>query len=152
MKIAIGSDHAGFGLKQSIIRHFADVDFEDVGTHSTDSCDYPDYGYLVGCRVRDGRADAGIVICGTGIGISIAANKVRGIRAALCVNEFMAEMSRQHNNSNVLALGARVTGEDEAFRIVRRWLDSSFEGGRHQRRIDRITAIENGEDIAGCNC
>jgi ribose 5-phosphate isomerase B len=152
MKIAIGSDHAGYRLKQIIMERFTDVDFEDVGTYSADSCDYPDYGYLVGCRVRDGRAEAGIVICGTGIGISIAANKVRGIRAALCFNEFMAEMSRQHNNSNVLALGARVTEEGQALLIVRRWLESSFEGGRHQRRIDKITAIENGEDITGGGC
>lgn len=142
-KIAIGSDHAGFDLKKRIIEYFASVDFKDVGTHnSTESCDYPDSAAAVGYMVRDGLCEAGIAICGTGIGASIAANKVEGIRAALCCNEFMAEKSVEHNNANVLVLGARVVGEDFALNIVQKWLDSVFAGGRHQKRIDKIAAIE----------
>ena len=143
MKIAIASDHAGFKLKKVIISHFKEHDFNDVGTHSEDSCDYPDYAKLAGDEVVSGRADAGIVICGTGIGISISANKVKGVRAALCTNEFMAEMSRRHNNSNVLALGARVVGEDLAIRIAEVWLKTGFDGGRHERRVEKIGKIEN---------
>ncbi len=142
MKISIGSDHAGIELKAAIIEKFADINFEDVGTYSADSCDYPDYASQVCFKVRDGEVDAGIVICGTGIGASIAANKVKGIRASLCFNGFMAEMTRRHNDSNVLALGARIIGVDLAMEIVKRWLDAPFEGGRHQRRIDKVTALE----------
>ncbi|HOS39594.1 MAG TPA: ribose 5-phosphate isomerase B, partial [Spirochaetota bacterium] len=111
-------------------------------THSEESCDYPDYAAAVAAAVRDGSADLGIAICGTGIGASIAANKVAGVRAALCTNEFMAEMARRHNNATVLVLGARVVGSDLALRIVQRFLESPFEGGRHQRRLDKIDAIE----------
>ncbi len=142
MKIAIGADHAGFRLKNLIKDHFKEHSFVDVGTHSEDSCDYPDFAQLVGEEVAAGRVDAGIVICGTGIGISISANKVKGIRAALCTNEFMAEMSRRHNNANVLALGARVIGDDLALRIVKVWLNTGFDGGRHERRVEKITKIE----------
>ncbi len=143
MKIAIGSDHAGFALKQKIMEHFSDHDFIDVGTHSEESCDYSDFAEAAALEVVQGKAQYGIVICGTGIGISIAANKVRGVRAALCCNEFMAEMSRRHNNANVLALAARVTGEGLALRIVEKWLISEFEAGRHARRVDKIGKIEN---------
>ncbi len=143
MKIAIGSDHAGFALKQKIMKHFSDHDFLDVGTHSEESCDYPDFAEAAALKVVQGKAQYGIVICGTGIGISIAANKVGGVRAALCCNEFMAEMSRRHNNANVLALAARVTGEGLALRIVEKWLISEFEAGRHERRVDKIGKIEN---------
>ncbi len=142
MKIAIGSDHAGVELKAAIIEKFADINFEDVGTNSTESCDYPDYASQVAFLVRDGKADAGIVICGTGIGASITANKVKGIRAALCFNGFMAEMTKRHNDANILAMGARVIGFDLAFEIVERWLSAPFEGGRHQRRIDKVAALE----------
>lgn len=143
MKIAIASDHAGYRLKSVIINHFREHDFNDVGTHSEDSCDYPDYAKLAGEEVVSGRAEAGIVICGTGVGISIAANKVKGIRAALCFNEFMAEMSRRHNNANVLALGSRVIGEDLALRITEVWLKTGFDGGRHERRVEKIGKIES---------
>jgi ribose 5-phosphate isomerase B len=147
MKISIGSDHAGVDLKNLIINSVKDIDFIDVGTNSTDSCDYPDYILKVASTVKKGEADLGIAICGTGIGASIVANKVKGIRAALCFNEFMAEMSKRHNNANVLVLGARVIGVDLALRIVERWLKSEFEGGRHQRRLDKIAAIEKDFDL-----
>ncbi len=143
MKIAIASDHAGFRLKNILIKHFTQHEFIDVGAHSEDSCDYPDYAVLAAEKVVSGEADAGIVLCGTGIGISVSANKVRGIRAALCCNEFMAEMSRRHNDANVLALGARVIGDDLAIRITETWLNSSFEGGRHDRRVQKIGKIES---------
>lgn len=148
MKIAIGSDHAGYPIKTLIMNSLpplvpaAVVTFTDVGTHSEESCDYPDYAAAVAAAVRDGSADLGIAICGTGIGASIAANKVAGVRAALCTNEFMAEMARRHNNATVLVLGARVVGSDLALRIVQRFIESPFEGGRHQRRLDKIDAIE----------
>jgi len=142
MKIAIGSDHAGLKLKNLIMESFEEYDFLDAGTYSEESCDYPDYAEAACMKVINGEAEKGIVICGTGIGISVAANKVKGIRAALCFNEFMAEMSRKHNDANVLALGARVIGEDLALRIVERWFSSDFEGGRHQRRVDKIGKIE----------
>ncbi|MDK2942734.1 MAG: ribose 5-phosphate isomerase [Acetobacterium sp.] len=144
MKIAIGSDHGGLGLKETIKPFLIEQGHEvvDFGTDTVDSCDYPIYGERVGEAVSFGDCERGIAICGTGLGISMAVNKVPGIRAALCTNEFMAEMSREHNNANVLVLGARVLGEGLAMRIVKIWLETSFAGGRHQRRIDGITAIE----------
>ena len=142
MKIVIASDHAGYRLKGILKDKLEGYDFIDAGTDSENSCDYPDYAEKAALMVASGEADAGIVICGTGIGISIAANKVKGVRAALCFNEFMAEMSRLHNNANVLALGARVIGEDLAVRIAQVWLKTGFEGGRHQRRVDKIGKIE----------
>ncbi|MCL2026804.1 MAG: ribose 5-phosphate isomerase B [Leptospirales bacterium] len=145
LKIAIGSDHAGFRLKNLIISHFKSIDFNDAGTYSEESCDYPDYVAPVGRAVINGEADFGILICATGVGASVAANKLKGIRAALCFNEFMAEKSRQHNNANILVLGAKVIGDDLAFSIVEKWLAASFEGGRHQTRIDKISAIENSQ-------
>ena len=145
LKIMIGSDHTGFRLKNLIISRLKSVDFNDAGTYSEESCDYPDYVLPVGRAVIDGEANFGILICATGIGASVAANKLKGIRAALSFNEFMAEKSRQHNNSNVLVLGARVIGEDLALSIVEKWLAASFEGGRHQTRIDKISAIENSQ-------
>ncbi len=147
MKIAIGSDHGGFQLKMHLIDHFSAHQFDDVGTHSADSCDYPDYARLVGEKVAGGMTELGIIICGSGIGVSIAANKVKGIRAALCCNEYMAEMSRRHNDANVLALGERVLGSDLAVAIVRRWLETPFDGGRHQRRIDKINAMDCADNI-----
>ena len=143
MKIAIGSDHGGIKLKRFIISHFKELSFDDVGTYSEESCDYPDIVPKVGYKVVKGDADFGIVICGSGIGASIVANKIKGIRAALCMNEYMAEMSRRHNDANILALGERVIGTDLAVAIVKRWLESPFDGDRHQRRIDKITKLEN---------
>ena len=142
MKIAIASDHAGFRLKRILKEHFSEYEFIDVGTDSEDSCDYPDYAVLACEKVISGEADFGIVICGTGIGVSIAANKVKGIRAALCFNEFMADMSRRHNNANVLSLGAKVIDNDLAIRITDIWLKSEFEGRRHERRLQKIVKIE----------
>lgn len=144
MKIAIGSDHGGLGLKETIKPFLIEQGHEvvDFGTDTVDSCDYSIYGERVGEAVSFGDCERGIAICGTGLGISMAVNKVPGIRAALCTNEFMAEMSREHNNANVLVLGARVLGEGLAMRIVKIWLETAFAGGRHQRRIDGITAIE----------
>ena len=145
MKIAIGSDHGGYELKQKFIEELKNqyqVEVIDCGCDSTDSVDYPDYGRKVGETVVSGQADRGIVICGTGLGISISANKVPGVRAALCTNEYMAMMTRKHNNANVLALGARVVGDELAKDILRVWLTTEFEGGRHQRRLDKISGIE----------
>lgn len=142
MKIVIGSDHAGLQLKKEIIGNIKNAEFIDVGTDTEESCDYPDYISKVAETVQQGNADAGIAICGTGIGASLVANKFKSIRAALCCNEFMAEMSKRHNNANVLALGARVIGVDLALRIVERWLETPFEGGRHQRRLDKLSSLE----------
>jgi len=142
MKIAIGSDHAGVALKELIKKKFNEIDFVDFGTHSDESVDYPDFAARVARAVKDRTVDRGIAICGTGIGASISANKVRGIRASLCTNGFMAEMTRAHNDSNVLVLGARITGDDLSLDIVKKWLETEFEGGRHQRRIDKIGQIE----------
>lgn len=142
MKIAVASDHGGYALKEEIKKYLISRDIEvvDLGTDSEQSVDYPIYGKACGEAVADGRAERGIVCCGTGIGISIAANKVRGIRCALCTNVHMAEMSRCHNDANILALGGRTTETDEALQIVGAWLDTGFEGGRHQRRVDMLNA------------
>ncbi len=144
MKIAIGSDHGGYELKQALIPFLQgrDIDVADAGTHNSESVDYPDFGEAVALLVAHGEADAGIVICGTGIGISISANKVPGIRAALVTNPQMAELAKQHNNANVLALGGRILSLDTAEACIAAWLDAVFEGERHQRRIDKIGAIE----------
>ena len=142
MKIGIASDHGGLKLKEAIKRHFSAIEFDDVGTHTEESCDYPDFVVKLCRKIQGGELTSGIAICGTGIGAAITANKMNGIRAALCCNEFMAEMAKRHNNANVLALGGRVLGEELAFRIVDRWINSSFEGGRHQKRIDKIHELE----------
>ena len=143
MKIGIGSDHGGFPLKESIKSYLEEQDIEyiDYGTNSLDSVDYPDYGRKVAQGVVSGEVERAIVICGTGIGISIAANKVKGIRCALCSDTYSARMSREHNNANILALGGRVLGVDLALEIVRVWLEGSFEGGRHERRVNKIGEI-----------
>ena len=145
MKIAIGCDHGGYLLKQDILIWLEEhnIDFEDVGCYSTESVDYPMYGEKVGRAVASGEADLGITICGTGVGISLAANKVKGIRACVCSDPYTAKLSRMHNNTNVLAFGARVVGSELAKMITEEWLDAEFEGGRHQRRIDKLTALEN---------
>lgn len=144
MKIALGSDHGGLELKNTIIKHLEEKGFElkDFGTYSTDSCDYPDYALKVAEEVAQKNYDFGILVCGTGIGISISANKVPGIRAALCSDTFSAHATREHNNANILALGERVVGKGLALDIVDTFLSSEFQGGRHEGRIDKITEIE----------
>lgn len=144
MRVALGCDHAGFVMKDTVIATLQELNVEiiDLGTDSLDSVDYPDYGERVGRSVATGEAELGIVICGTGIGISIAANKVPGIRAALCHDTFSARMSRLHNDANVLALGSRVVGPGLASDIVRAWITTEFEGGRHARRVEKLLAIE----------
>ena len=138
--IAIGSDHGGFELKQEIMKHLAErgLEYKDFGTYTSESCDYPIYGKAVARAVAEGSCDRGILICGTGIGISLAANKVRGIRAAVCGDCFSAEMTRRHNDANILALGQRVVGAGLALKIVDIFLDTPFEGGRHARRVAMI--------------
>lgn len=143
--LAIGSDHGGFALKQTVMKHLAErgIEYRDYGTDSPESCDYPVYGTAVASAVAEGECDRGIVICGTGIGISIAANKVGGIRCALCGDCYSAEMARRHNDANVLALGARVLGEGLALKIVDTFLDTGFDGGeRHTRRVRQLGMIE----------
>lgn len=145
MRIALGADHGGFELKEEIKRYLEDNKYEikDFGTYSNESCDYPDYAIKVSEAVLNKEATLGILICGTGIGISIAANKVSGIRAALCSDTFSARLTREHNDANILAMGARVVGAGLAIDIVKAFLNSEFEGDRHIRRIEKITAIEN---------
>ncbi|MBM7615115.1 ribose 5-phosphate isomerase B [Alkaliphilus hydrothermalis] len=144
MKIAIGSDHGGFELKEIIKSHLSKkgIEIKDFGADSTDSCDYPHFAEAVGEAVAEGSYEKGILICGTGVGISIAANKVPGVRCALVSDCFTAEATRQHNDSNILALGGRVVGQGLALKIVDTWLGAEYEGGRHQRRVDLITDIE----------
>ena len=145
--IAIGSDPPGFSLKEEIIGYFKErgVEYTDCGAYDTGSCDYPVYGEKVARAVTTREAARGIVICGTGIGISMAANKVKGIRCALCADCYSAELARQHNDANVLALGARVTGGGLARKIVEIFLNTEFEGGRHARRVALIGALEERE-------
>lgn len=141
MKIALGADHGGYELKEKIKKHLSqrqDIEIVDMGTHSTESVDYPKYGHAVAKSVVEKEVDFGILVCGTGIGISIAANKIKGIRAALCFNTTMAKLTRQHNDANILALGARIVGDVLAFDIVDEFLSASFEGGRHAKRVDAI--------------
>lgn len=144
MKIALGCDHGGYELKELVKAHLTErgIESEDFGTYSTASCHYPEFGYKAAKAVAEGRADRGIVICTTGIGISITANKVRGIRCALCSDPWSAEMTRRHNDANMLALGASVIGKGVALKIVDTFLDTAFEGGRHQTRVDMIHECE----------
>lgn len=140
MKIAIGADHGGFELKEKIIQHLLNKNYEviDKGTYSEESVDFPDYSKQVTSAIQEEVVDLGILICGTGIGMSIAANKQKGIRAALCGDVFSAKATREHNNTNVLCLGARVTGDSLALMIVDTWLEADFEGGRHIQRLEKI--------------
>lgn len=140
MKIAIGCDHAAFDEKNNLITYLENKNFlvKDFGCFSNDSVDYPDYARLVAKEIQNNNYNFGILICGSGIGISIAANRHQGIRAALCTSEFHAEMSRKHNNANIIALGARITPIAEMFSIISKFLDTEFEGGRHQNRIEKI--------------
>ncbi len=147
MKIAVGCDHAGFGLKEEIIGLLRDLglEFVDCGTNGTQSVDYPDFGEKVSGLVSSGKVERGILICGTGIGMSMVANKFPNVRAALCNDLFSAKMSRLHNDANVLVLGGRVIGKDLAYEIIRTWMTTPFEGDRHMRRLNKIRKIE--EDL-----
>ena len=146
-KIIIGCDHGGFELKNEIIAHLEKrgIEVTDVGTYSTASCNYPDYAHAACAKIQNGEADLGILICGTGIGMSMAANKHKGIRAAVCSDTFSARLTREHNDANVLCFGARVVGEGLALDLVDAYLDAEFMGGKHQSRVDMITAIENAQ-------
>lgn len=148
MKLAIGSDHAAFALKEIVKKHLIDSghQVEDMGTHSAERADYPVYGEKVAKAVVSGKAQYGVVICGTGAGISITANKVRGVRCVLASEPYTAVLSRQHNNANMLAMGARVVGEGLACMIVDQFLAAEFEGGRHADRVDLITKLDQNRD------
>lgn len=144
MKIGIGNDHAAVEMKNDVVAYLREQGYDVVnyGTDTHDSCNYPDYGEKVGRAVAGGEVDLGILICGTGVGISLAANKVKGVRAVVCSEPYSAKLSRQHNNTNVLAFGARVIGIEMAKMIIDEWLNAEFMGGRHQTRVAMIMAIE----------
>lgn len=143
MKIVLAADHGGFALKQKVKEHLQEKGYDvlDLGCHNESSVDYPNYGKACGEAVMRGDAERGMVFCGTGIGISIAANKVKGIRCALCTSTLMAELSRKHNNANILALGGRILEPGLALEIVAVWLDTEFEGGRHQNRVNLLDCM-----------
>lgn len=145
MKIALACDHGGLELKRAIRAHLESRGFEteDFGTHTADSCDYPDFAAPAARAVANGSCERGILVCTTGIGVSITANKVRGIRCALLSDLMSARLTRQHNDTNMMALGQGVVGEKLALEIVDTWLDTPFEGGRHRRRVDKMMAVEN---------
>lgn len=145
MKIAIAADHAGFELKEIVKEYLKKLghDFTDFGTNSTESVDYPDYAVPAAKAVSAGKAERGILVCGSGQGMAISANKVKGVRAALCSDSYSAKMSRLHNDSNVLAIGGRIVGRDLALEIVKTWLETEFEGGRHKRRVDKMNSISD---------
>ena len=147
MKIAIASDHAGYPEKEQLkpLLDELGIQYEDLGTVSTDSVDYPDYARKVGEEVASGHVEQGLLVCGSGTGMAIAANKVPGVRAAVAWNEEIARLAREHNDANVLSLGARVTPYDELVKIVRAWFAAKFDGGRHMRRVDKIREIEKEE-------
>ena len=149
--IALGADHAGWQLKEEIKAWLLDrgADVTDFGTHSPDPVDYPDYAAQVGEAVASGKAERGILVCGTGIGMAMTANKVPGVRAAFCPDLFTARMSREHNDANVLALGGRLTGRELALEIVEMWLAAAFQGGRHARRLGRLAELERRHVGAG---
>ena len=145
MYLAIGSDHAGFELKEEIKQYLIEKGYEvkDFGTFSKESCDYPIFGEKVGCAVASGECDEGVLVCGTGIGISLAANKVKGVRAAVVSEPVSARLAKQHNNANIIAFGARIVGSEEAKGIVDAFLSAEFLGGRHEKRVNMISEIEN---------
>ena len=152
-KIALASDHGGFDLKESVIAHLLNTGWEvdDLGPHSGDSVDYPDYGIKLAEAVAEKKVDRGIVICGTGIGMSIVVNRYPGIRGTLCSDVFTAKLCREHNDSNILIMGGRVIGKGLAAEIVNTWLNTPFEGGRHQRRLDKINQIDASLKTIGNN-
>ena len=145
MKLALGCDHGGFPLMKEVKAHLnkLGIEYTDYGTYSEESCDYPVFAEKVANAIVGGECDKGILICGTGLGITISANKIHGIRAALCTDCFMAEMSRAHNNANILGMGARVIGPGLALKIVDTFLNTEFLGGRHAKRVDMMMALEN---------
>ena len=149
MKLAIGNDHVAVEMKKEIKAHLESKGIEvvDVGVHTAESCNYPVLGYKVARLVADGQVDGGVLICGTGVGISLAANKVKGIRACVCSDPYTAKLSKMHNNTNIIAFGARVVGVELAKMIVDEWLNAEFEGGRHQKRVDMLTEIEQTQDL-----
>ena len=149
MKIALAADHGAYELKESIKQHLAQqgVTCEDFGCYSKESVDYPRFAYRAAAAVSKGEADFGVICCTTGLGVSMAANKVKGVRAAVCTNEMLAEMTRRHNNANVICMGQNVVSPELANTMVDIFLSTEFEGGRHQRRVDLLTAIENGEEL-----
>ncbi len=140
-RVAIACDHGGYELKEAIKARFKDFDWLDLGTNSADSVDYPDYGQALARKIESGEVSRGILICGSGIGISIAANRFPAVRAALCTSVKMATLAREHNNANVLALGARITDEPLALEMVKTFFSTEFEGGRHQRRVEKLAAL-----------
>ncbi len=144
MKIAIASDHAGYGLKSEIIEYFekVNIDYEDCGCYSAESVDYPDFALKAAKKVANAECEKGVLICGTGQGIGMSANKVKGIRCAILSDVFSAKMTAMHNNANMIAMGSRVIGAGLAIEIVKTYLNSEFEGGRHARRVDKIMEIE----------
>ncbi len=149
MKLVIGNDHVAVGMKNEIKQYLESrgIEVEDVGTNSAERFDYPVSGYRAARMVADGKADGGVLICGTGVGISLAANKVRGIRACVCSDPYTARLSKQHNNTNIIAFGARVIGPETAKMIVDEWLSAEYEGGRHQIRVDMIREIEETQHL-----
>lgn len=153
MKLAIGNDHVAVEMKKEIMAHLEakGIEVVDVGTNSTESFHYPISGYKVARLVADGKVDGGILICGTGVGISLAANKVKGIRACVCSEPYTAKLSKMHNNSNIIAFGARVIGIETAKMIVDEWVGAQFEGGRHQTRVDMLTEIEQTQDLTAAH-
>jgi len=146
LKIALASDHAGFELKESIKDYMTEHELIDFGTHSTESMDYPDTGFKAAEAIAKGECERGILICGSGLGMSIVANKVKGIRAALCNSVELARLSRQHNDANILVLQGRFISHSLAKEIIKVWFSTEFDGGRHQRRIDKISRYEKGDD------
>ena len=145
--IAIGNDHVGYELKEAVIEVLKEhgLEYKDFGTYSPERANYPVYGQKVALAVASGECDRGILLCGTGVGISIAANKVKGIRAVVCSEPYSAKLAKEHNNANILAMGARVIGPELAKMIVENWLTAEFQGGRHEERVNLISQIENGE-------
>lgn len=151
MKLALAADHGAYELKESIKKHLDEkgIEYTDHGCYSKESVDYPIFAYKAASAVARGEADYGILCCTTGLGVSMAANKIKGIRAAVCTNEMLAKMTRSHNNANVICMGQNVVSQELANKMIDIFLSTEYEGGRHQRRLDLLTAIENGEDISG---
>ena len=149
MKIALGADHGAYELKEAVKKHLEEkgIEYKDFGCFSKESVDYPIYASMAANAVADKECDFGILCCTTGLGVSMAANKVKGIRAAVCTNEMLAEMTRRHNNANVICMGQKVVSEELALKMVDIFLSTEFEGGRHSRRVDLLTDIENGKKL-----
>lgn len=149
MKISLGADHGAFELKEAVKKHLDEkgIEYEDFGCFSKESVDYPKFAFLAANAVAKGECDYGIICCTTGLGVSMAANKVKGVRAAVCTNEKLAEMTRRHNNANVICMGQSVVSEELAMKMIDIFLSTEFEGGRHERRVSLLTDIENGKDI-----